>query len=158
MKKSIAICSTILSLLVAFWFGESGWELFLIYPYLLSAMVCILISYLASNKWKYRIPICIIFIVLYSAAFYTGILSFTRSFNVCIDDAEGIREILSDYKAKNGSFPETLHELNIELPCSRVLRGSILQYERTETGYRIWFNDWLVEHLGTESEPFIAHK
>lgn len=158
MKKSIAIYSTILLLLVAFWFGESGRGLFLIYPYLLSAMVCILISYLASNKWKYRIPICIIFIVLYSTAFYTGILSFTRSFNVCIDDAKGIREALSDYKAKNGSFPETLHELNIELPCSRVLRGSILQYERTETGYRIWFNDWLVEHSGTESEPFIAHK
>jgi hypothetical protein len=70
----------------------------------------------------------------------------------------GLRAILGDYKDKNSNFPETLQELHIKLPCSRVLRGTILKYVKTETGYRIWFEDWLVEHSATESIPFTAHK
>jgi hypothetical protein len=158
MKNNISICFSIVLLVVAFWLGEEGKGLFQIYPYMLGVIGFVTIPYLASKKWKYRTAIGITFTVLYFAAFYSGELSFYRSFNVCIGDAEGIRAILGDYKDKNSNFPETLQELHIKLPCSRVLRGTILKYVKTETGYRIWFEDWLVEHSATESIPFTAHK
>lgn len=158
MKKSIAICSTILFLVVAFWLGEAGKGLFQIYPYLLGFIGAGIVSYLASNKLKHRAIVCLSFIVLYCSAFYVGDLSFYHSFNKCIDEAENIRIVLSEFERTNGKYPNSLAELKIQLPCSRVLRGSLLHYESSGSRYKIWFEDWLIEHSATESEPFTAHK
>lgn len=90
--------------------------------------------------------------------FYIGNLSFYRAYNACIEEAEQVRVELSSYKTKHGNYPVTLNDLNIPLPCSRCLRGTILEYESTDTDYKIRFSDWLVEHVATETQPFVAHK
>ena len=137
MKKSILLCCSLILLVIAFWLGEAGHGPFQIHPYIIGIAGLGVISSLASKNLGYRTATGLIFIVLYLAAFYTGSLSFDHAFDICIDDAEEIREDLVRYKARNGNFPESLEELNIELPCSRIWRGSILQYTRTETGYQI---------------------
>ena len=44
------------------------------------------------------------------------------------------------------------------MPCARVIRSTILAYERTANGYALTFGNWLVLHTTSQSEPFIAHK
>ena len=116
------------------------------------------IPFLVSKKWKYRILFGFVFIVLYSLAFYMGDRSFYRAYHACLEDAEKIRTALSNYKTENGEYPEALDDLNVPLPCSRCLRGTILEYKGTGSHYKIRFRDWLVEHSATDKEPFTPHK
>jgi len=158
MNKVIAFLSTIILLFLSFALGEAGKGIFQIIPYLIGLVGIIAIPYLSSKKWKYRTLFGFIFIVFYAAAFYMGDLSFYRAYNTCIEEAEQIRIALSDFKTKNGKFPAVLADLNMPLPCSRYLRGTILEYESTASNYQIWFKDWLVEHSATDKEPFLANK
>ena len=158
MNKVIAVLSAIILLFVSFWLGEGGKGLLQLFPYMIGLIGTVPISYFISKKWKLRTLFGFLFIVIYAAAFYMGDLSFSRAYNTCLEEAEQIRTVLSDYKTKNGKYPEVLDDLNIPLPCSRCLRGTILGYESTASNYKIWFRDWLVEHSATATEPFIAHK
>lgn len=158
MHKVIAILFVIILLFVSFWLGEAGKGLFQIFPYMIALAGIVAIPFLLTKKWKYRILYGFFFIVIYWAAFYMGDLSFCRAYNSCIKDAEHIRTTLSSYKTKNGNYPESLTDLNVPLPCSRCLRGTILEYESTGSNYKIRFKDWLVEYSATNKEPFLAHK
>jgi hypothetical protein len=158
MRKAIAVLSTIMLLLVSFWLGEAGKGIFRITPYLFGLIGIVAIPYLISKKWKYRALSGFIFIILYAVAFYMGDLSFYQAYNNCIEEAEQIRTTLFEFKDQNGKYPADLDDLNIQLPCSRFLRGTILEYESTASSYKIWFKDWLVGHSATDKEPFITHK
>lgn len=158
MNKLIGVLSTIILLFVSFWLGEAGKGLFQIFPYLIGLIGIVALPYLISKKWMYRTLFGFLFIVSYAAAFYMGDLSFCRAYNTCLEEAEQTRTALSDFKTKNGKYPVALDDLNIPLPCSRCLRGTILEYESTDSSYRICFKDWLVEHSATDKEPFLAHK
>jgi hypothetical protein len=158
MNKVITAILTTIFLFIAFWLGEAGKGLFQISPYMVGLIGIISISYLISNNWKYRTISGFTFLILFSVAFFMGDLSFYRAYNSCAEKAEGIRTSLSEFKTKNGNYPAELDKLNTPLPCSRCLRGTILEYESTGSNYRIWFKDWLVEHSATDKEPFLAHK
>ena len=158
MNKVIAVLSTIILLFVSFWFGEAGKGIFQVVPYLVGLIGIATIPLLISKKWKYRTLAGFTLIVLYTVAFYIGDLSFYQAYNTCIEEAEQIRTTLSEFKTKNGQYPVVLDDLKIPLPCSRCLRGTILEYESTASNYKIWFKDWLVEHSATDQEPFLAHK
>ena len=158
MTKRIVIISTIICLFVSFWLGEAGNGLFHFYPYMIGLVGIIALPYLFSKKFEYRTTYAIIFIILYATAFYLGDVSFYRAYSVCLEDAEQIRTALSDYKDKNGKYPDVLDELNRPLPCSRCLRGTILEYESTNSDYELRFKDWLIEYTATAKEPFMAHK
>lgn len=158
MNKVIAVLSTIILLFVSFWLGEAGKGIFQVAPYVVGLIGIVTIPLLISKKWKYRTLSGFTFIVLYAAAFYIGDLSFYQAYNTCIVEAEQIRTALSEFKTKNGKYPGGLDDLNIQLPCSRCLRGTIIEYESTGSNYKIWFKDWLVEHAATDKEPFLAYK
>ena len=143
---------------MAFWLGEGGRGLFQIFPYLIALIGLVAIPNLISERRKNRTLIGILFIIFYAAAFYMGNFSFCRAYNSCIEDAEQVRTYLSNYKTIKGKYPDVLEDLNVPLPCSRCLRGTILEYESTASAYKIWFKDWLVEHSATNKEPFFAHK
>ena len=87
-----------------------------------------------------------------------GDVSFYHAYNSCIERAENIRIALSEFQSKNGNYPSVLDELNMPLPCSRCLRGTILECESNGSHYTIGFKDWVVEHSATDTEPFLAHK
>ena len=158
MKKTIAVIIAIIFLFAAFWLGEEGKGLFQVWPYLFGLVVITVIPSLVWKKWAYRIFYCFLCTIFSMAAFYMGGLSFSRAYDSCLEEAEQVRTALSDYEVKNGKYPDVLDDLNMKLPCSRYLRGTILKYENTASDYRIWFKDWLVEHSATAKEPFLAHK
>ena len=158
MNKVIAVLCTIILLFVSFWLGEAGKGLFQVFPYTIGLVGAAAIPYLISKKWKLRTLFGFLFIVIYSAAFYVGNLSFRWAYNSCIEEAEQIRIVFSDYKAKNGKYPDVIDDLKVPLPSSRCLRGTILEYESTASNYKIWFKDWLVEHSATDKADFLAHK
>ena len=158
MKKIIIAVLTIIFLFLSFWFGESGKGLFQLWPYVIGLFGMMVLSYIVSKRWGYRIAYAFIFIVIYGFAFYMGNMSFSHAYNSCINEAEQIRTVLSNYKVKNGTYPKTLHDLNMPLPCTRILRGSIVEYKTEASNYKLSFKDWLVEHVATDKEPFMAHK
>ncbi|GAB6910140.1 membrane hypothetical protein [Desulfosarcina cetonica] len=158
MNKTTGILLTILFLFASFWIGEAGKGIFHLTPYMIGLIGMVLIPFQVPKKWKYKTLLSVAFILLYAVSFYIGNLSFYRAYNACIEEAEQVRVELSSYKTKHGNYPVALNDLNIPLPCSRCLRGTILEYESTDTDYKIRFSDWLVEHVATETQPFIAHK
>ncbi|UCD31169.1 MAG: hypothetical protein JSV38_10155 [Desulfobacterales bacterium] len=158
MNRVLAFLCAIFFLIMAFWLGEAGKGLFQIFPYVIGLIGIATIPYLMSKKWKYRTIIGFLFIVFYAVAFYMGDISFSRAYNSCIKNGEQVRIYLSYYKSKHGKYPEVLDDLNLPLPCSRCLRGTILEYESTASNYQLSFKDWLVEHTATDKESFIAHK
>ena len=90
---------------------------------------------------------------------YIGNQGATNAYNECVRDGELVREALSGYYKEHQFYPEDLDTLGMEkLPGRRVLHGSVLQYETTNSGYDLSFSDWLVSHVATESSPFTAYK
>jgi len=158
MNKIIAVLSTIILFFLSFWLGESGKGLIQVYPFIIGLVGTLTIPYLISNRWKHRTAYAVLFILFYTAAFYMGNLSFDRTYRTCLKEAEQIRTALSIYKTENGKYPDNLDNLNMPLPGSRCLRGTILEYESTASNYTISFKDWLIEHSATDKEPFMAHK
>ncbi len=55
-------------------------------------------------------------------------------------------------------FPRLLTDLKWNLPGKRFTRKNLLNYTPTEDGYKISFEDWLIVHIATESDEFLAHK
>ena len=158
MNRVLAVITTITLPIVAFWLGEAGRGLLQIFPYVIGLIGMGTISYLMFKKWEYRIFFGFLFIVFYVAAFYMGDISFSRAYSSCLKNGEQVRTYLSNYKTKHGKYPEVLDKLDVALPCSRCLRGTILEYEGTASTYELSFKDWLVEHSATDKESFIAHK
>jgi hypothetical protein len=158
IKRTVGILLTIILLLLLFWFGENGKGIFQHWPYLIAIAGCFIVSYLGFNRIIYRILTAPVFLVLFLLAFHLGSNSFYNAFNECLNKAEDVRIVLSNYKNKHGEYPEKLKDLNVKIPGLRIMRGSLLQYERTNSGYKISFEDWLIERSATEASPFTARK
>lgn len=107
--------------------------------------------------WK-RASVGIASSVLFAATFFFGSQSFGRAFNECVERSEDVRILLKNYYEKTNQYPEYLNELKHPIPCGRITRSTVLEYERSKTGYVLTFRDWLVEHTATESDAFMAHK
>lgn len=97
-------------------------------------------------------------LAVYVVAYILGTLSFTRAFNECVTRGDEVRIQLSEYRQKNGQFPERLSQLDGDGLCRSVTRPTLLTYETTKDGYIMIFKDWLVTYQATESDPFHAHK
>lgn len=158
MKILIIILITLIFFVISFWLGESGKGLFQSSPYIIGLIGMVIVLFVVSKSWGYRIAFAFLFVAFYAVTFYLGNMSFSHTYNTCINDAEQIRTALSNYKIKNGSYPDDLKDLTIPLPCSRILRGSIIEYEKIGTSYKLSFRDWMVEHSATDKEPFVSHK
>ena len=97
-------------------------------------------------------------LMLYVAAFIAGTQSFARAFNACVESGDEMRTRLSEYRNKNGEFPNRLSQLDGDGQCARITRPSILKYTKTKVGYFLTFEDWLVRYSATESQRFIPSK
>jgi hypothetical protein len=93
-----------------------------------------------------------------AAAYYAGLRSFSHAFNECVRDGESVRVLLADRRRESGRYPDDLSALSARLPGRRLLRPTLLDYERTPAGYTLRFRDFLVEHRATESSSFFASK
>lgn len=81
---------------------------------------------------------------LYAGALFLGWLSFTAAFGECVEKGEEVRVLLSQYQKKEGRYPERLSQLEGFRLCGRILRPTVLEYEKTKSGYVLSFKDWLV--------------
>jgi len=75
-----------------------------------------------------------------------------------VDRGEEVRVQLSDYYQEENQYPERLSQLEGRILCVRIIRDTVLEYERAKGGYVLSFKDWLLEHTATESVPFMAQK
>lgn len=141
-----------------FWLGEAGaphWTLVNVASALIAVLV---ISVIVPGKLWIKLICGVVFLGVYGGMLYSGWLSFARAYNECVNRGEEVRIQLREYYKKNNQYPEHLGQLQGSALCNRISRPTILEYERTENGYVLSFTDSLVEHIATESEPFIARK
>lgn len=87
-----------------------------------------------------------------------GHASHTRAFTACLDEGDLLRPRLDVFRRQHGHFPAELEELPGPLPCPLITRASLLDYQRSDSGYRLSFGDALVSHVASESEAFAAQK
>ncbi len=174
---SIAIV-TALAFLIAIWFGEENrqarglaWLLYRgglagLFAAASAFVVGIPVSvYLLSRRGSLSQPMvvaaftsCAIFASA-AGGFAVGDRSRSRATNQCFTQGEEIRRALDRYRAVHGSYPRLLSQLpGIRLPGQRLLRGSVLEYERTSNGYNLVVEDPIMITSATETHGFVSTK
>ena len=143
---------------LGFWLGERCSLLQSALPLAVGLFGSLLIAYIAPVKLRYKALGGFALLAVYVVAYILGTLSFTRAFNECVTRGDEVRIQLSEYRQKNGQFPERLSQLDGDGLCRSVTRPTLLTYETTKDGYIMIFKDWLVTYQATESDPFHAHK
>jgi type II secretory pathway pseudopilin PulG len=115
-----------------------------------------------NKKFKLILKILtaiIIIILLGIVAIWFSIKDNNRAFNDAIHRGEIIRVELSKYYERHKKYPDSLSELRIEnMPGKKWYGVSIINYLKTEKGYKLSFSDRFVTWDATEEEQFMAHK
>ena len=144
-------------IILGFWFGEGTSLLRSLLPAAVGLVGCLIIAFLAPVKTWLRVLGGVALLALYVAAFIAGAQSSSQAFNDCVERGDEVRTLLSEYREKNGQFPDRLSQLDDDGQCARITRPSILEYTKTKDGYFLTFGDF-VRHSATESEIFNANK
>ncbi len=105
-----------------------------------------------------RVSVGVGMLAVYAVTFFLGLSSFSHAFGECVERGDNVRTKLNEYRRAKGSYPETLEQIDSSLPCTRISGRTILSYKKTASGYELRFRDWLVEHIATEADSFMAHK
>ena len=158
MRRNAAFGLALLLALFGFWLGEGGSPLWAVAPIVSAFVAAVAVAVVVPGKLWVKSVGGIASFAVYATALFSGWLSFTHAFGECVERGDEVRVQLSEYYKKKNHYPERLRQLEGFSLCSRITRPTILEYERTKSGYVLSFKDWLVEHTATESEPFIAHK
>jgi hypothetical protein len=122
------------------------------------ALALLIIATLIMKNNLGRISLLAGTIVAISVGVVLGSGHASAAFNECMSRGEAVRKELASYKEQKGHYPDNLSELEMNLPGKRLLRSNILDYQRTEKGYDIKFQDWLITHAADENSEFDAHK
>ncbi|MBK1790050.1 type II secretion system protein [Persicirhabdus sediminis] len=141
------------------WCGEDLTKLFGIS--FLGIAVVIVLMFLAIyfiQGVKMRILGCTTTIASLVAGVILGIGAASSAFNECVADGELVRNHIQKFYITNGRYPEKLSELNTQLPGKLIIRGNIMDYKKTNEGYSLLFEDWLITHTASESLAFTASK
>lgn len=147
------------TLLVSYWLGEHNTELFSIDGLLAGLPAAVILPFMlwGWRKWCALLaPFAILFVSI--GVWIGGAVEGIYAQNECYERGEEARVVLARFHASRGRYPASLLELDERLPCQLILPPSVLHYERTPTGYHMWFGDKLVSHDATEAQEFIAHK
>lgn len=158
MRRKVAVALAGTSGAVGYWLGEGVGAGLDVVPLAIGLGASLAVGFTFPGKSWLRIFGGVVALVLYAVAFYAGSLSFSRAFNECVARGEEVRARLNEYEKKHGQYPERISQLEVAAPCSRIVRASILEYEKKNDAYVLSFKDWLVEHKATESESFMAQK
>lgn len=96
--------------------------------------------------------VAVTFLLGWAVGRITGLEAFDR----CVSSGNAVLAELGRYRAAHGGYPASLAELPGRDPCRRVLRGTLLEYERTAGGYRVRFGDDDDLHVAThETKGFV---
>ncbi len=147
--------------LIGVWIGEEilinnpfGWQ-----ECLGLALPVVWFLALKKKSFTFRIILAVASLGSFVGGDLYGRREFRNAFNECVDGGEDIRQDLEAYKKSFGTYPDTIKSLEVTDPGLSgkvLLRGNILDYKKTPSGYEISFRDWLVTHTATESKVFRA--
>ena len=158
MRRNIALGLAAVVVAFGFWLGEGGSPPWSAVPVVSTFVAAFMVAAVVPGKLWVKSVGGIGAFALYAGALFLGGFSFTSAFGECVAKGEEVRAQLSEYSKKEGQFPERLGQLEGFKLCGRILRPTLLEYEKTKNGYALSFRDWLVEHKATESDSFMAHK
>jgi len=143
---------------MGFWLGEAGGPPLADLPIVIGIIGSAAVALAVAGRRVMKASAGVAMMAVFAFAFFGGLSSFDRAFNECFKQGEEVRILLLEYRLSNGLYPEALNQLRSPMPCARIIRPSILSYERTTNGYTLGFRDWLVEHTASEDVSFFAHK
>lgn len=158
MRKKSTLVSIILFTIFSFWLGEGELQIWSNFSVVFGAAGALVITLIFPGKAWQKALIFLVMLSLYILCFFAGTFSSNRAFNECVGRGEEVRIKLSEYHQQFGQYPDSLQQLPAFSLCSRILRPSLLVYQKTNGGYMLSFKDWLVEHSATETYPFMGHK
>jgi hypothetical protein len=160
MKKHLAaVLVLVFSLILGIWCGEDlKTFLGISVSAAIAAGVLLLLGLALYRKVMQKFLMTIAVITLLVAGYFFGMQQAQAAFNDGVVSGELMRVVLLDYRSRHGVFPEELDELDDSPVRKRLLRGSVMDYRRTESGYELSFGDWMISHHATESLPFHATK
>lgn len=74
-----------------------------------------------------------------------------KVFQGCAAEAAPLHSKLKALVAEDKPLPNSLSDLGLKPPCALWLRTTMLEYEKTGSGFRLSFSGWLTRHTATES-------
>lgn len=158
MKRNIALGLVAAIAGFGFWLGEGGSPPWAAAPVIIAFVGAFAVAIIAPGEFWVKSVGGIGAFALYALALFLGWLSFASAFGECVEKGEEVRTQLNEYHKNEGQFPHRLGQLKAFKSCGRVLRPTLLEYEKTNNGYTLSFRDWLTHHKATESEPFMTYK
>jgi hypothetical protein len=158
VRNKVAPVIGVLLGVYGFWLGEGGLQLQEILPIAGGIIGCIAIALVSPGKLWQKSLAGVVSLAIFSVTYFFGLQSFDYAFTECEQRGEEVRVLLKEYYGKENNYPARLSQLDGSIPCRRFTRPTLLDYERTTSGYVLSFRDWLVEHTATESDSFMAHK
>ena len=112
-----------------------------------------------NNKIPRILGVILVITLLGIAAIWFNIKDNNRAFNDAIHRGEILRVELSKYYELHKKYPDSLSDLSIEnMPGEKWYGVSIINYLKTEKGYKLSFSDKFVTWDANEEDQFIAGK
>jgi hypothetical protein len=130
-------------------------------PAVIVLSVCVLAADLLGSPKSRPARMATAFIagVLFAAGWYLGGRELDAAIDDCAHRSEEARAALAEHQTRTGSFPASPDELvGFEWPGDRLLRGSPLQYLRTEHGYAIWYQDGQLHFTATHEHELSVER
>ncbi|MRR36287.1 hypothetical protein EG829_16745 [bacterium] len=148
----------IFSALTAFWIGEGGTLFFEPLPGAAVLAGAVLAAAVFPGSRPKKALVAAACLVVGASVYIGGLHSYNCAFRECLKKAETVRVMINEYHEAEGKYPENLKQLRGRLPGRRILRPTIITYQRTQEGYDLKYNDWLVEMKATQEQPFMEVK
>lgn len=156
MLAALVVTAT---LLVCFWLGEHNTDLLPVSHLPAALPAAVLLSFMLWRRIRLAGMLASSAVIAAAIAVWMGgSAERVRAFNDCVEHGEEVRVLLTQYRVAHGRYPAKLSELHARLPGDLLFPPYVLHYKLTDSGYRLWFADWLVSHEATEAAAFMAHK
>lgn len=123
--------------------------------------VCVLAADLLGSPKSRAARMSTAFIAgaLFAVGWYLGGRELDAAIDDCAQSAEEVRAALAAHRDRTGSFPASPDEIvDFEWPGDRLLRGSPLQYLRTDDGYAIWYRDGQLHFTATHEHELSVER
>lgn len=130
-------------------------------PTVIVLSVCILAAdLLGSPKSRTaRMGAAVLAGVVFAVGWYLGGRELDAATDDCAHRSEEVRAALAEHWERTGSFPASPDELvDFEWPGDRLLRGSPMQYLRTDDGYVLWYRDGRLNFTATEEHELSVER
>jgi hypothetical protein len=139
------------SILLGVWGGEDVSVIFIDEVVFLAGLALAAVSILlVKGRWARALSPLGLFAVL-AISVWLARRSAGKVFQRCSAEAAPLHARLKKSAHQGKPLPSSLSELGLNPPCELWLRATMLQYEKTDTGFRLSYSGWLTSHTATES-------